>query len=106
MWHSFLQSRYAPLLTHASLLLLTASLFAVLLRFPFWIAFVPCAIVQHRIGVLLHEYIHGIPFEPVDPLVGVRRLTGRAATVAGADDLQHIYSCVAAGRHRASQLSG
>ena len=61
MWRSFLRSRFAPLLTHASLLLFTASLFAMLLRLPFWIAFVPCAIVQHRIGVLLHEYIHGIP---------------------------------------------
>ena len=62
MWRSFLQSRYAPLLTHVSLVLLTLLLFAVLYRVPFWIAFVPAAIIQHRIGVLLHEYIHGIPF--------------------------------------------
>ncbi len=62
MWRSFLHSRYAPLLTHASLLLLTALLFAILLRFRFLIAFVPCALLQHRIGILLHEYIHGIPF--------------------------------------------
>jgi fatty acid desaturase len=61
-WPRFLASRHAPLLTHGSLLLLTASFFALLLPLPFWIAFVPCAMVQHRIGVLLHEYIHGIPF--------------------------------------------
>lgn len=38
-------------------------MFALLLTLPFWLAFVPCAIIQHRIGVLLHEYIHGIPFK-------------------------------------------
>ena len=38
------------------------SLFWLLIAVPFWIAFLPAAIVQHRIGVLLHEYIHGIPF--------------------------------------------
>jgi fatty acid desaturase len=57
-----LTSRYAPLLTHVSLVVLTLSMFALLLGLPFWMAFVPCAIIQHRIGVLLHEYIHGIPF--------------------------------------------
>jgi fatty acid desaturase len=61
-WARLVVSRPAPLLTHGGLLLLTATFFALLLRLPFWIAFVPCAIVQHRIGVLLHEYIHGIPF--------------------------------------------
>jgi fatty acid desaturase len=55
------ESRHAAWLTHVSLAVLTALLFALLLRVRFWIAFVPCAIVQHRIGVLLHEYIHGIP---------------------------------------------
>jgi fatty acid desaturase len=61
-WRRFLDSRYAPWLTHGSLIALTAAFFALLLRLPFVIAFVPCAILQHRIGVLLHEYIHGIPF--------------------------------------------
>lgn len=61
-WRRFLHSRRAVLLTHGSLLLLTATLFVLLLWLPFWMALVPCAIVQHRIGVLLHEYIHGIPF--------------------------------------------
>ncbi len=58
----FLRSRNASLLTHACLVVLTAVEFALLLRLPFWIAFVPCALIHHRIGVLLHEYIHGIPF--------------------------------------------
>jgi fatty acid desaturase len=37
-------------------------LFALALRAPFWIAVVPCVLLQHRIGILIHEYIHGIPF--------------------------------------------
>ena len=57
-----LTSRYAPLLTHGALVALTIALFALLLRLPVWLAFLPCAIIEHRIGVLLHEYIHGIPF--------------------------------------------
>lgn len=61
-WERLLRSRYASLATHLSLLALTAVMFALLLRAPFWLVFFPCAIVQHRIGVLLHEYIHGIPF--------------------------------------------
>jgi fatty acid desaturase len=61
-WRRLLESRYAPLLTHGCLALLTAIFFTVLVRARLWLAFVPCAIVQHRIGVLLHEYIHGIPF--------------------------------------------
>jgi len=63
MPHRLLTSRHAPLLTHAALVGLTAALFALLLRLPLWIAFVPCALIEHRIGVLLHEYIHGIPFK-------------------------------------------
>jgi fatty acid desaturase len=62
MPHRLLTSPRAQLLTHGSLILLTVAMFALLLRLPLWAAFVPCAIIQHRIGVLLHEYIHGIPF--------------------------------------------
>jgi fatty acid desaturase len=62
IWRRFLHGPYAPLLTHGSLAALTVLLVATLLRLPFWLAFVPCAIIQHRVGVLLHEYIHGIPF--------------------------------------------
>ena len=43
-------------------MLLTATFFTLLLRTPFWMAFVPCVILSHRIGVMMHEYIHGIPF--------------------------------------------
>ncbi len=39
VWQTFLHSRYAPWLTHGSLITLTLSLFALLLRLPFWIAF-------------------------------------------------------------------
>lgn len=60
-WRRFLHSRYAPALTHGSLILLTVVFFMLLLRAPFWLAFWPCALIQHRIGILLHEYIHGIP---------------------------------------------
>lgn len=61
-WVRFLYGPHAPLLTHGSLVVLTLALFALLLWLPFWLAFLPCAIIQHRIGVLLHEYIHGIAF--------------------------------------------
>jgi len=62
MARQLLRGRYAPLLTHVSLVVLTASLFMLLLKLPLILAFVPCAVIEHRIGVLLHEYIHGIPF--------------------------------------------
>ena len=38
------------------------ALFALLLFTPYWIAFVPGVVLTHRIGVMMHEYIHGIPF--------------------------------------------
>jgi fatty acid desaturase len=50
------------LLTHGSLALLTAAPFMLLLVGPVWLTFLPCVIVGHRVGVLRHEYIHGIPF--------------------------------------------
>ena len=61
VWRVLVESRYPPLLTHGSLVVLTVLLFALLLRARLWVAFVPCAILRHRIGVLLHEYIHGVP---------------------------------------------
>jgi len=62
LWRRFLRSRYAPLMTHGSLIALTIAFLTLLIALPFWMAFLPCAIIEHRIGVLLHEYIHGIPF--------------------------------------------
>ncbi len=62
-WQRFLHSRNAVWLTHGSLVLLASVEFLLLLKVPFWLAFVPCALIHHRIGVLLHEYMHGIPFE-------------------------------------------
>ena len=56
-----LRSAYAPLLTHFSLLTATLAYFGLLYRLPLWVAFVPCVILAHRIGVLVHEYFHGIP---------------------------------------------
>lgn len=61
-WRRFLHGPHAPLLTHGSLAIVTTAVFVLLLRLPFWLAFIPCAILEHRVGVLLHEYIHGIPF--------------------------------------------
>jgi len=57
----FLESRYASCLTHLSLGVLTIAYFALLILVPFWIAFLPGVVIAHRIGVLLHEYLHGIP---------------------------------------------
>jgi fatty acid desaturase len=61
-WESFLRSRHACLLTHGSLVALTATLLTLLWFAPFWLAFVPGVLMTHRMGVLLHEYLHGIPF--------------------------------------------
>lgn len=55
-----LRSRVAAWLTHVSLLALTAGYFALLWYLPLWVAFVPCVFIAHRIGVMLHEYFHGI----------------------------------------------
>lgn len=49
-------------LTHVPLVVLTGVLFALVLALPFAVAFFPAAVVSHRVGVLLHEYLHGIPF--------------------------------------------
>ena len=38
------------------------SLFALLLSTSFLVSFIPAVILLHRIGVMVHEYIHGIPF--------------------------------------------
>lgn len=59
---AFLHSRHAPFITHFSLIGLTGALFAILLWCPFWAAALPCVVIHSRIGVLLHEYLHGIPF--------------------------------------------
>ena len=61
-WRRFLLGRHAAWLTHGSLIVLTAALWWLLAVAPFWVAFVPGVLLTHRIGVLLHEYLHGIPF--------------------------------------------
>lgn len=73
-----LQSRHAPWLTHGGLLLLVAAYGWLLVAASFWVAFVPAVIVAHRIGTLLHEYIHGIPF---------RRYRDNHAVVTAVDGL-------------------
>lgn len=55
-------SPHAAWITHIALLLLTMAFYGLLLGAPYWIAFLPCVLLGHRIGVLLHEYFHGIPF--------------------------------------------
>jgi len=59
---TFLRSRYSVWLTHGSAIVMTAALFTLLLTLPFRIAFIPAVLLTHRIGVMMHEYIHGIPF--------------------------------------------
>jgi fatty acid desaturase len=61
-WRKFLHSSYAPLLTHSSLFLFLVAEFALILLGSLWLVFVPCLVIHHRVGVLLHEYMHGIPF--------------------------------------------
>jgi fatty acid desaturase len=57
-----LQSRYALWLTHASVLILLAAEFALIVWTPLWVALIPCMLLQHRVEILLHDYVHGIPF--------------------------------------------
>ena len=61
-WQRVLHSPHAAWLTHGSLLALTALYVWLLLALPFWIALLPGVLVGHRIGILLHEYLHGTPF--------------------------------------------
>ena len=60
---SWLESPWAPLLTHISVAVMTVAMFLLLLYLPFWFVFIPCALLHHRVGILVHEYIHGIPFQ-------------------------------------------
>jgi len=41
---------------------MSAGMFWLLLCWPFWAALLPCAAFHHRMAILLHEYVHGIPF--------------------------------------------
>ena len=59
---AFLRSPYAPLVTHFCLVGLTGALFAMVLLAPLWVAVLPCIVIRSRIVVLLHDYLHGIPF--------------------------------------------
>ena len=61
-WQGFLESRHAAWLTHGTAIVFTLALFSLLLVAPFWVAFIPGVLLAHRIGVMMHEYIHGIPF--------------------------------------------
>jgi fatty acid desaturase len=58
----FLYSRYAPLITHFCTLAMIAAVFTLIVWAPLWLAWIPCAALHHRIGVMMHEYVHGIPF--------------------------------------------
>lgn len=51
-----------PWMTHASLVVVTLTYYGVLATLPLWLAFVPCVYLGHRIGILLHEYFHGLGF--------------------------------------------
>lgn len=62
IWHRFLHSPRAAWLTHGSLLLLSALYVWLLLALPFWLSLLPGVLVGHRIGILLHEYLHGTAF--------------------------------------------
>ena len=61
LWQRLLRTAFAPWLTHISLLALLAIELVLLIRLPFWAAIVPAVIAHHRVGIMLHEYMHGIP---------------------------------------------
>jgi fatty acid desaturase len=81
----FLHSRNGALLTHGSLLLLVAAEFTLVLRTPLWVALIPCVLIQHRVGILLHDYVHGIPF---------RRYKHSLAVLAALDGLLLHFGAV------------
>lgn len=58
-----LEDPRAAWITHGLLLAMLAAHVALLLWAPLWLAFVPGVLLVHRIGILGHEYIHGIPFK-------------------------------------------
>ena len=60
---SWLRRHGSPALTHALLLGMLLAHFALLVYAPLWLALVPGVLLVHRIGILGHEYIHGIPLK-------------------------------------------
>lgn len=58
----FCHSEFAPLLTHISLIAFVLVEFALIRWWPLWLALIPCMLVEHRIEILLHDYIHGSVF--------------------------------------------
>src|SRR3954453_4530586 len=60
--NALLRSRHSVWLTHGCAIVMTSALFAILLTVPFRFAFIPAVLLTHRIGVMMHEDIHGIPF--------------------------------------------
>ena len=58
----FLHSEFAPLLTHTSLIALLLVEFALIRWWPLLPALIPCMLIQHRVEILLHDYIHGSVF--------------------------------------------
>jgi fatty acid desaturase len=62
LFRRFLHSPYASCITHFSLLALLAGEFGLMIWAPLWAVIIPFVAIHHRIGILLHEYMHGIPF--------------------------------------------
>ena len=60
--NALLRSPHSVWLTHGGAIVMTSVLFTLLLTLPFKFAFIPAVLLTHRIGVMMHEYIHGIPF--------------------------------------------
>ena len=59
---SLLHHPRAAWLTHGLLSAMLLGYYALLIWAPLWLAFVPGVLLAHRIGIMGHEYIHGIPF--------------------------------------------
>ena len=55
-------SPHAPWMTHICLMALLAMELSLIVWAPFWVMLLPCILIHHRVGILLHEYMHGIPF--------------------------------------------
>lgn len=57
------RAAWNPAITHGLLVSMLIGYWALLVWAPFWLAFVPGVLLAHRIGIMGHEYIHGIPFK-------------------------------------------
>lgn len=84
---ALLRRHGSPALTHGLLLGMLAAHFALLVYAPLWLAFVPGVLLVHRVGILGHEYIHGIPLKQTRHCLAVVTAIDGVMTLFGVYEL-------------------